>query len=83
MSGSSLPRPCIVVRIVAPDQGTDQGSGIVKTFLNPPKDASTVLERLKASGFQGDLQDAEGYSLSSTDPLAHTQEYRLVCPTGT
>ena len=68
----------IVVHVVGPEQGFST----TKTFINPPKSAATILERLTAFGFSGDLQDSEGKSLSSTDPLDDSQEYRLTCPTG-
>ena len=52
----------------------------VKTFKNPPKAASEILERLYASGYTGDLQDSAGDSLSGADPLGASQDYRLLLP---
>ena len=64
----------IVVTVV-----DDKGSEVTKRrFIRPPKEASTILERLSASGYEGDLQNAQGESLCSDDPLDDTQEYRLL-----
>ncbi len=69
-------------RIVIHVMDAEQRVKTTRRFTNPPKVASIVLERLRESGFSGDLQDSEGNSLSSTDALDDTQEYRLTCPTG-
>lgn len=70
--------PRIVVRV------EDPGHKFITTkkFLNPPKTALIILERLREMGFSGDLQDSEGNSLCSTDPLDGSQHYRLTCATG-
>lgn len=78
MQGSRTPRPRILVHVLDAEQKLVD----TRPFINPPKAASTILERLRASGFSGDLQDSEGNSLSSTDLLDETQEYRLLSPTG-
>ncbi len=58
--------PLIKVKVVQAD-GTCRGS---QTYINPPKTAREILERLQASGFVGRLQDSTGaYSLCGSDPL--------------
>ena len=51
-----------------------------KTFKNPPKTANEILERLRASGYTGDLQDSAGDSLSGADLLEANQGYKLQLP---
>jgi len=48
-----------------------------KTYINPPKTAKEILERLQASGYVGDLQSYAGASLSGDDLLDDKQEYTL------
>jgi len=61
------------VKVVKAD-GTCRGD---KTYINPPKAASDILERLQASGFVGDLQVSLEDSLSGLDPLDDSQQYTL------
>ncbi len=72
--------PLIKVKVVQAD-GTCRGS---QTYINPPKTAREILERLQASGFVGRLQDSTGaYSLCGSDPLDDSQQYTLeLVPSG-
>lgn len=65
--------PRIKVKVVEAD-GTCRGD---KTYINPPKTARDILERLQARGFVGDLQDSTGVSLICSDPLDDSQQYTL------
>jgi hypothetical protein len=57
-----------------------QGGEVVdrKTYKNPPKTAAEILERLEKAGYEGDLLDSEGDSLSGKDPLDGVQTYVLL-----
>ncbi len=67
----------INVRVV----GTDGTCRDNKIYINPPKTAKEILERLQASGYVGDLQSYTGAnhhcSLSGDDLLDDKQEYTL------
>ncbi len=68
-----LTTPLIKVKVVQAD-GTCRNS---QTFINPPKRASEILERLQAGGFVGDLQDTTGFSFTCSDLLDDSQQYTL------
>ncbi len=71
--------PCIKVKVVEAD-GTCRDDN---TFINPPKRAREILERLQAGGFVGDLQDSTGVSLIYSDLLDDGQQYTLkLAPSG-
>ena len=64
----------IVIRVI-----DYKGSEVArKTFKNPPKDASQILDRLSKAGYEGDLLDGEGVSLSGEDQMDDKEEFRLV-----
>ena len=48
-----------------------------KTFQNPPKAATEIKQTLKEAGFEGELQDRDGDTLSGGDPLRGGQTYVL------
>ncbi|KAL0055836.1 hypothetical protein WJX82_004884 [Trebouxia sp. C0006] len=66
-------RSRIIVKVV----GADVTCRDNKTYINPPKTAKEILERLQASGYVGDLQSYAGASLSGDDLLDDKQEYTL------
>lgn len=64
---------CINVKILEAD-GTCQRE---KGFINPPKAATEILNRLQAGGRVGTLRNSRGRSLSGSDLLNDSQQYNL------
>ena len=70
---------CINVKILEAD-GTCQRE---KGFINPPKAATEILNRLQAGGRVGTLRNSRGRSLSGSDLLNDSQQYNLeLAPSG-
>ena len=49
-----------------------------KTFKHPPKAATEIEQTLQKAGFEGELQDRDGDTLSGDDPLQGGQTYVLL-----